>query len=87
MDIYQIINVVFLVYYGLIFIRIILSFIRHNPYQPLIRFIYEVTEPWLRIFRRFIPPVGMIDFSPVAAFFALEILRQLVLALLRAAGL
>jgi len=87
MDIYRIINVVFQVYYWLIFIRIILSFIRHNPYQPLIRFIYEVTEPWLRIFRRFIPPVGMIDFSPIAAFFALEILRQLVLALLRAAGL
>ncbi|MEW5898358.1 MAG: YggT family protein [Bacillota bacterium] len=87
MDIYRIVNVIFQVYYWLIFIRIILSFIRHNPYQPLIRFIYEVTEPWLRIFRRFIPPVGMIDFSPIAAFFALEILRQLVLALLRAAGL
>ncbi|MCL6446587.1 MAG: YggT family protein [Armatimonadetes bacterium] len=87
MDIYRIVNVIFQVYYWLIFIRIILSFIRHNPYQPLIRFIYEVTEPWLRIFRRFIPPVGMIDFSPIAAFFALEILRQLVLALLRTAGL
>ncbi|MEW6274670.1 MAG: YggT family protein [Bacillota bacterium] len=87
MDIYRIINVLFQVYYWLIFIRIILSFIRHNPYQPLIRFIYEVTEPWLGIFRRFIPPVGMIDFSPIVAFFALEILRQLVLALLRAAGI
>ncbi len=87
MDIYRIVNVIFQVYYWLIFIRIILSFIRHNPYQPLIRFIYEVTEPWLRIFRRFIPPVGMIDFSPIAAFFALEILRQLVLVFLRAAGL
>lgn len=86
MDIYRIVNVLFQVYYWLIFIRIVLSFIRHNPYQPLIRFIYEVTEPWLRIFRRFVPPVGMIDFSPVIAFFALEIMRQLVLALLRAAG-
>lgn len=86
MDIYRVVNVLFQVYYWLIFIRIILSFIRHNPYQPLIRFIYEVTEPWLRIFRRFVPPVGMIDFSPVIAFFALELLRQLVMALLRAAG-
>lgn len=86
MNIVRIVNVLFQVYYWLIFIRIILSFIRHNPYQPLIRFIYEVTEPWLSIFRRFIPPVGMIDFSPIVAFFALEILRQLVVALLRAAG-
>lgn len=86
MNIYRIVNVLFQVYYWLIFIRIVLSFIRHNPYQPLIKFIYEVTEPWLSIFRRFIPPVGMIDFSPIVAFFALEILRQLVVALLRAAG-
>ncbi len=87
MDIYRIVNILFQVYYWLIFARIILSFVRHNPYQPLIKFIYEVTEPWLRIFRRFVPPVGMIDFSPIIAFFALEILRQLVLALLRGAGL
>ncbi|SHF23824.1 YggT family protein [Desulfofundulus australicus DSM 11792] len=87
MSLERIINVAFQVYTWLIFIRIILSFIRHNPYHPLIRFIYEITEPVLGFFRRFIPPVGMLDFSPLVAFFALELLRQIILNLIRALGL
>ncbi|MDK2887653.1 MAG: YggT family protein [Thermoanaerobacter sp.] len=87
MSLERIINVAFQVYTWLIFIRIILSFIRHNPYHPLIRFIYEITEPVLGFFRRFIPPVGMLDFSPLVAFFALELLRQIILNVIRALGL
>ncbi|MBE3584798.1 MAG: YggT family protein [Thermoanaerobacter sp.] len=87
MSLERIINVAFQVYTWLIFLRIVLSFIRHNPYHPLIRFIYEITEPVLGFFRRFIPPVGMLDFSPLVAFFALELLRQIILNLIRALGL
>ncbi|MGQ9557405.1 MAG: YggT family protein [Desulfurispora sp.] len=82
-----IVNVAFQVYTWLIFIRIILSWVRHNPYQPVIRFIYEVTEPVLGFFRRIIPPLGVIDISPIAAFFALELLRQLIIGLIRSVGL
>ncbi|OAT81779.1 YggT family protein [Desulfotomaculum copahuensis] len=86
MSIERIINIIFQVYVWLIFIRIILSFIRHNPYHPLIRFIYETTEPLLGFIRRFVPPVGALDFSPLVAFFALEVLRQLLINLARALG-
>ncbi|MBF7083181.1 YggT family protein [Desulfallas sp. Bu1-1] len=82
-----IVNVAFQVYTWLIFIRIILSWVRVNPYQPIIRFIYETTEPVLGLFRRIIPPVGMIDFSPIAAFFVLELLRRLIISLLLSAGI
>jgi YggT family protein len=81
------VNTIFRVYYALIFVRILLSFVPHNTYQPLIRFIYEVTEPWLGIFRRLVPPLGMIDISPLIAFFALELARQLVLILLHFVGI
>ncbi|MGB9804738.1 YggT family protein [Desulfofundulus sp.] len=87
MSLERIINVAFQVYAWLIFVRIILSFIRHNPYQPLIRFIYEITDPVLGFFRRFVPPVGMLDFSPLVAFFALELLRQIILNVIRTLGL
>lgn len=87
MGIDRIINIAFQVYTWLIFIRIILSFIKHNPYQPAIRFIYEMTEPVLGFFRRIIPPIGVIDISPMAAFFALELLRQLILSIIRSIGL
>ncbi|WP_031513478.1 YggT family protein [Desulfofalx alkaliphila] len=83
--IYDIVNVGFEVYKFMLLGRIILSFVKHNPYNPAIRFIYDLTEPYLGIFRRFIPPVGMIDFSPIAAFFTLAIIQYwLVLPLIRA---
>ncbi len=76
------VNVAFEVYAVLLLIRILLSWIRHNPYQPVIRFIYETTEPYLRIFRRIIPPFSQIDFSPIIAFFVLRIIQQIVVKLL-----
>jgi YggT family protein len=75
------------VYTWLIFIRIILSWVRVNPYQPLVRFIYETTEPVLGFFRRIIPPIGMIDISPIAAFFALKLLGTLIIRLLHSIGI
>jgi YggT family protein len=81
--IFRAVNVAFEVYSALLLIRILLSWIRHNPYQPIIRFIYEVTDPYLRIFRRIVPPYGQIDFSPIVAFFVLEfIIKRIVLVLL-----
>ncbi len=76
------VNVAFQVYTWLVIIRILLSWIRHNPYQPLIRFIYEVTEPFLRLFRRIVPPLGQIDFSPIIAVFVLQILQWVIVRLL-----
>ncbi|GBF33284.1 cell division protein YlmG/Ycf19 [Desulfocucumis palustris] len=87
MNLEYIVNIIFQVYIWLIFARIILSWVRHNPYQPVIRFIYEVTEPVLGFFRRIIPPIGVVDISPIAAFFALELLNRLIIQLLRMLGL
>lgn len=87
MEIVAFINVAFYVYTWLIFIRIILSWVKHNPHQPIIKFIYEITEPVLSVFRRIIPPLGVIDLSPIAAFFALEIARQIIVSVLSKIGL
>lgn len=77
------VDVAFYVYSTILIIRILLSWIRHNPYQPVIRFIYESTDPYLRLFRRIIPPYGQIDFSPVVAFFVLDfIIQPLVMRIL-----
>ncbi|RJQ28665.1 MAG: YggT family protein [Peptococcaceae bacterium] len=76
--IFNVVNIIFDVYTWLLIIRIILSWIRHNPYQPVFRFIYEITDPYLNLFRRIIPPLGMFDLSPLVAFFVLQIIRQLV---------
>ncbi|MGQ9511609.1 YggT family protein [Thermodesulfitimonas sp.] len=78
----KLVDVAFEVYAILILVRVVLSWIRHNPYHSVIRFIYDMTDPYLNIFRRLIPPVGVVDFSPVVAFFVLELIRALVLRLL-----
>jgi YggT family protein len=80
------VNALFLVYMILLFARILLSWIPRIPYNPVlstvINFITEVTDPYLRIFRRVIPPVGgggfALDLSPIIAIFVLIIARGLV---------
>lgn len=75
----KIVDVAFQVYAILILVRVVLSWVRHNPYHPVIRFVYDMTDPYLNIFRRLLPPIGVVDFSPVIAFFFLELLRALTL--------
>jgi YggT family protein len=69
---------VFIYVYGLIiFAYIITSWIR-LPYSPTLnriqRFLYDVCEPYLRIFRRILPPLGPLDLSPIIAIFFLYFL-------------
>lgn len=82
LTIIQIVDLIFRVLVWLIIIRCILSFVRHDPYQPLIRFIYDVTEPIMGPFRKLIPAAGGIDFSPIIAVLAVELVRGLVVSLL-----
>jgi len=77
-----IIDRAFYVYYILILVRVVLSYIRTDPYHPLVRFVYEVTEPVLGFFRRLIPPLGMVDLSPIVALFALELVHGLIMRIL-----
>lgn len=81
-QIIYLVNIAFQVLVYLIIARCLLSFVRHNPYQPIIRFIYDVTEPIMGPFRRIIPAAGGLDFSPIIAVFAVELVRRLVIQLL-----
>lgn len=63
----------------LIIARCVLSFVRHDPYQPVIRFIYDVTEPIMAPFRRFVPTAAGIDFSPILAVLFIQMIVQPIL--------
>lgn len=81
------VSALFLVYLILIFARIVLSFVPRMPYNPTLRtvvgFIHEVTDPYLNVFRRFIPPIGPIDVSPILAILLLGIVQGLVVGAIR----
>lgn len=83
-QIIQLVNIFFEVLTWLIIIRCILSFIRHDPYQPIIRFIYDVTEPIMAPFRRLIPASGGLDFSPIVVILAIYLVQSIVIRLLSA---
>jgi YggT family protein len=59
-----------------IFIRVLLSWFPIDPSNPIIRVLYEVTEPVLAPFRRVIPRIGMFDLSPLAALLVISVLQN-----------
>jgi len=69
------------VYVFLIFVYVLLSWVQ-LPYTPWVRRIYDflrdVCEPYLRIFRRILPPLGPLDLSPVVALLALFALIRVI---------
>jgi YggT family protein len=70
-------------YILLIMVRIIGSWFPAFARHPIMGFIYRLTEPYLGLFRRVIPPIGgVLDLSPLIAFFVLEISRSLILGFL-----
>jgi YggT family protein len=82
-SIYSLIDMIFQGLNMIIFIRIILSWIPHNMYNPIITIIYQVSEPILKPFRDLVPShrIG-IDLSPIFAFIALSLLRRVIFQLL-----
>jgi YggT family protein len=89
-DVANYVSALFLVYFILIFIRILLSWIPRMPYYPWLRatvdFIHQVVDPYLNIFRRVIPPLGgggmAIDISPILAIIILSIVWRVVVSLI-----
>jgi YggT family protein len=75
---YIIIDGVFWLYMIFLAIRILSSWFFELQGHPIVQFIAFYTDPYLNLFRRFIPPLGMLDLSPMVAFFALGVLEQIV---------
>ena len=79
------VSVFILVYILMIFAYIITSWFR-LPYSVWLnriqRFLYDVCEPYLRIFRRFLPPFGPLDLSPIVAIFSLYLIRIVLISIL-----
>jgi YggT family protein len=76
----------FALVYTLIIFAYILSTWLRMPYSPWLnriqRFLYDVSEPYLRLFRRILPSMGPLDLSPLVATIALWILAGAIMRLL-----
>ena len=65
-----------------IIVRVIASWVRISPYSRWVRWAYALSEPILRPLRNVIPPLGMMDVTPIAAYFVLWLLEGLVMSTL-----
>ena len=89
-DVADYVDALFLVYTILIFARVLLSWIPRLPYNPLLRgvvdFIHQVTDPYLNVFRRVLPPIGGgglgLDISPIIAIVVLLVAQGIVVGLI-----
>ena len=79
------VNVFISVYILVILVYIITSWVR-LPYSPTLnrvqRFLFDVCDPYLRLFRRVVPPLGPLDLSPMLAVIVLIVARELINSLL-----
>jgi YggT family protein len=89
-DVADYLQTLMLVYLILIFIRILTSWIPRMPYNrylaAFLKFVSDVTDPYLNLFRRILPPVRMggagLDLSPIVATFVLIIVGQIVVGII-----
>lgn len=64
------------IYLYIIIARAIISWVSPSPYNPIVQFLYAVTEPVLRYARRIIPPIGgTLDLSPLIVILVIYFLK------------
>ena len=76
-----------IIIFAYIITSLILSFGGRIPYSrwssAILGFLRDVTEPYLGLFRRFIPPIGPVDVSPIVAILVLQIVGFFIIGLIR----
>ena len=74
----QIVNMGLSIYFYIIIARAIISWVNPDPYNPIVRFLYQATEPVLYRIRKWIPYLGGIDLSPIIAMLVIKFLQFFV---------
>lgn len=77
----KVLDVVLVLYMWIIIIRALLSWVNPDPYNPIVQFLYNVTEPLLYRIRRALPMSGMgIDFAPIVVLLAIIFLQSFLVS-------
>jgi YggT family protein len=75
----KVLDVVLVIFMWIVIARAILSWVNPDPYNPIVRFIHNITEPVLHQVRKRIPlNFGGIDFSPILVLLAVIFLQRFV---------
>jgi YggT family protein len=75
------IELIISLYSFIILARVLMSWVNIDPYSPLARAIYNLTEPVLAPVRNILPPVAGLDFSPIVVFLLLQVVGQILVTM------
>jgi YggT family protein len=89
-DVADYVDALFIVYIVLIFANILISYVPRMPYNPTLRrvldFVKDTTDPYLNLFRRFLPPIGgggfALDLSPIIGIIVLFVAQGILVSLI-----
>ena len=80
---YQVVNLVFQIYIFIVIARALVSWVNPDPYNPIVRFLYNATDPVLDRMKRILPlRFRGIDLSPVALLILLSVVEQMLLVII-----
>ncbi|MBI5454316.1 MAG: YggT family protein [Deltaproteobacteria bacterium] len=72
----QILDIALSVYLWIIIARALISWVNPDPYNPIVRFLYQITEPLLYRVRRVVPFLGGLDLSPMIVILAIYFIKR-----------
>jgi YggT family protein len=78
----KVINLILGAYWWIIVGRVIISWVNADPYNPIVLFLYKLTEPLLSRIRRFIPIFGGIDLSPLVILLGIWFVQDNIVPLI-----
>jgi YggT family protein len=80
---YQVVSLVFQIYIFIVIARALVSWVNPDPYNPIVRFLYNATEPVLARLRRILPlQFSGIDLTPIALLILLSVVEQVLLKII-----
>ena len=78
-----VVNNFFQIFFWLILVRCLLSFVPSiDWYKQPFTAVKDVTDLYLNLFRKIVPPIGVLDFSPIIAVIALQVLNYIIIFVL-----
>ncbi|MCI5163287.1 MAG: YggT family protein [Candidatus Electrothrix sp. AX5] len=83
----KLVNVAFTAYIWIVIGRAIISWVNPDPYNPIVRFLIQATDPVLEKIRRYIPDMGGLDLSPMLLIFGLIFLQSFIVPTLTQIGM
>lgn len=81
----KVVDIILTIYYWLILIRALISWVNPDPFNPIVQFLSRATEPILYPIRRLLPAMA-IDISPIIAFIGIMFLKSFLVATLMEIG-